>query len=69
MSVVQAGLMQTHDEETKKFFKHSSVICVLSPRYGSRKLSLFKQQACFVSMFNLLVWLMCARFITFSCMH
>ncbi|XP_077231163.1 phospholipase D delta-like [Tasmannia lanceolata] len=39
-----AGLMETHDEETRKFFKHSSVICVLSPRYGSNKLSIFKQQ-------------------------
>nr|XP_043632536.1 phospholipase D delta [Erigeron canadensis] len=38
------GVMQTHDEETRKFFKHSSVQCVLSPRYGSGKLSLFKQQ-------------------------
>ncbi|KAK1440542.1 hypothetical protein QVD17_06371 [Tagetes erecta] len=38
------GVMQTHDEETKKFFKNSSVQCVLSPRYGSGKLSLFKQQ-------------------------
>uniref|UniRef100_J3L920 phospholipase D n=1 Tax=Oryza brachyantha TaxID=4533 RepID=J3L920_ORYBR len=28
-----AGVMQTRDEETKKFFKHSSVICALSPRY------------------------------------
>ncbi|WVZ12834.1 hypothetical protein V8G54_017364 [Vigna mungo] len=26
------GVMQTHDEETRKFFKHSSVMCVLSPR-------------------------------------
>ncbi|XP_010266062.1 PREDICTED: phospholipase D delta-like [Nelumbo nucifera] len=39
-----AGVMQTHDEETKKFFKHSSVICVLSPRYASNKLSVVKQQ-------------------------
>ncbi|CAL9106621.1 unnamed protein product [Musa textilis] len=39
------GVMQTHDEETKKFFKHSSVICVLSPRYASSKLSIVKQQA------------------------
>ncbi|KAL3845358.1 hypothetical protein ACJIZ3_002761 [Penstemon smallii] len=39
-----AGVMQTHDEETRKFFKHSSVTCVLSPRYASSKLSLFKQQ-------------------------
>ncbi|KAH6784592.1 phospholipase D delta [Perilla frutescens var. hirtella] len=37
------GVMATHDEETKKFFKHSSVICVLSPRYGSSKLSYIKQ--------------------------
>ncbi|XP_020079646.1 phospholipase D delta-like [Ananas comosus] len=38
------GVMQTHDEETRKFFKHSSVICVLAPRYASSKLSIFKQQ-------------------------
>ncbi|KAJ8544762.1 hypothetical protein K7X08_017345 [Anisodus acutangulus] len=40
----EEGLMGTHDEETKKFFKHSSVICVLSPRYASSKLSIMKQQ-------------------------
>ncbi|TVU33629.1 hypothetical protein EJB05_25455, partial [Eragrostis curvula] len=34
------GVMQTRDEETKQFFKHSSVICVLSPRYPSSKLSM-----------------------------
>ncbi|KAF4377567.1 hypothetical protein G4B88_006847 [Cannabis sativa] len=39
-----AGVMATHDEETKKFFKHSSVICVLAPRYGSSKMSYIKQQ-------------------------
>lgn len=39
-----AGVMATHDEETRKFFKHSSVTCVLSPRYASNKLSIFKQQ-------------------------
>ncbi|KAL2241937.1 phospholipase D delta-like [Sesamum indicum] len=38
------GVMQTHDEETRKFFKRSSVTCVLSPRYASSKLSIFKQQ-------------------------
>ncbi|XLS53247.1 hypothetical protein HN51_013924 [Arachis hypogaea] len=38
------GVMQTHDEETKKFFKNSAVHCVLSPRYASNKLSIFKQQ-------------------------
>ncbi|WOL13176.1 phospholipase D delta-like [Canna indica] len=37
------GVMQTHDEETRKFFKRSSVICVLSPRYASNKLSIVKQ--------------------------
>ncbi|KAF5191489.1 Phospholipase d delta [Thalictrum thalictroides] len=39
-----AGVMGTHDEDTRKFFKHSSVICVLAPRYASSKLSIFKQQ-------------------------
>ncbi|CAF2247027.1 unnamed protein product [Brassica rapa] len=39
------GVMGTHDEETRKFFKHSSVKCILSPRYASNKLGLFKQQA------------------------
>lgn len=43
-SFEQEGVMQTHDEETRKFFKHSSVNCVLSPRYASNKLSIFKQQ-------------------------
>ncbi|WOL10541.1 hypothetical protein Cni_G19299 [Canna indica] len=28
------GVMQTHDEETRKFFRYSSVICALSPRYA-----------------------------------
>ncbi|KAH9623097.1 hypothetical protein KSS87_002528 [Heliosperma pusillum] len=37
------GVMATHDEETRKFFKHSSVMCVLSPRYASSKLGIFKQ--------------------------
>ena len=36
--------MGTHDEVAKKFFKHSSVICVLAPRFPSSKLSIFKQQ-------------------------
>ncbi|OIW11063.1 hypothetical protein TanjilG_22870 [Lupinus angustifolius] len=39
-----AGVMQTHDEETRKFFKHSSVMCVLAPRYASSKMSFLKQQ-------------------------
>ncbi|KAJ0234735.1 C2 domain-containing protein [Hirschfeldia incana] len=41
---VRTGVMQTHDEETRKFFRRSSVSCVLSPRYASSKLSIFKQQ-------------------------
>lgn len=35
--------MHTHDEESRKFFRHSGVHCVLVPRYGSNKLSIFKQ--------------------------
>ncbi|KAG7970066.1 hypothetical protein I3843_07G062500 [Carya illinoinensis] len=38
------GVMTTHDEETKKFFKNSSVTCVLSPRYASSKMGIIKQQ-------------------------
>ncbi|RLN17351.1 phospholipase D delta-like [Panicum miliaceum] len=38
------GVMHTHDEETRKFFRHSGVYCVLVPRYASNKLSIFKQQ-------------------------
>ncbi|GMI78800.1 ARABIDOPSIS THALIANA PHOSPHOLIPASE D DELTA, phospholipase D delta [Hibiscus trionum] len=38
------GVMQTHDEETRKFFKRTGVHCVLAPRYASSKLSFFKQQ-------------------------
>ncbi|XAR61600.1 Phospholipase D [Bertholletia excelsa] len=38
------GVMQTHDEETRKYFKHSSVICALATRYASSKLSIIKQQ-------------------------
>ncbi|CAN6291154.1 unnamed protein product [Urochloa humidicola] len=38
------GVMHTHDEETRKFFRHSGVHCVLVPRYASTKLSIFKQQ-------------------------
>jgi phospholipase D1/2 len=39
-----AGVMQTHDEELRKFFKNSSVICALSPRYASSKHSYIQQQ-------------------------
>ncbi|KAK6945641.1 C2 domain [Dillenia turbinata] len=47
------GVMQTHDEATRKFFKHSSVHCVLSPRYASNKLSIFKQQVCQTALIKL----------------
>ncbi|KAJ6678212.1 PHOSPHOLIPASE D [Salix viminalis] len=39
-----AGVMATHDEDTRRFFKNSSVTCVLAPRYASSKLSFLKQQ-------------------------
>ena len=42
---LQRGVMQTHGEETKKFFRHSSVICLLSPRYPSNKLGMVKHKA------------------------
>ncbi|PHU04720.1 Phospholipase D delta [Capsicum chinense] len=38
------GVMQTHGEETRKFFEHSSVHCVLCPRSASSKLSVLKRQ-------------------------
>ncbi|CAM0902928.1 unnamed protein product [Alopecurus aequalis] len=41
---MQDGLMHTHDEEARKFFRHSGVHCVLAPRYASNKMSIFKQQ-------------------------
>uniref|UniRef100_I1PH77 Phospholipase D n=1 Tax=Oryza glaberrima TaxID=4538 RepID=I1PH77_ORYGL len=44
LKTMQDGVMHTHDEETKKFFRHSGVHCVLVPRYASTKLSIFKQQ-------------------------
>ena len=61
--LAQGGVMATHDEETRKFFKHSSVICVLSPRYASNKLSIFKQQASFEQEFVVFFFLvhLCIR--------
>ncbi|KAE8709881.1 Phospholipase D delta [Hibiscus syriacus] len=46
-----AGVMQTHDEETRRFFKHSSVTCVLSPRYASinSELTLFQREKTYFS--------------------
>lgn len=38
------GVMNTHDEETKNYFKGTGVRCVLAPRYGASKMSWFRQQ-------------------------
>ncbi|KAI7729385.1 hypothetical protein M8C21_018646 [Ambrosia artemisiifolia] len=38
------GFMATHDEETKRFFKHSSVQVLLCPRMAGKKLSWIKKQ-------------------------
>ncbi|KAL5727768.1 phospholipase D [Ranunculus cassubicifolius] len=38
------GLMGTHDEETRRFFKHSSVQVVLTPRSAGKRHSWAKQQ-------------------------
>ncbi|KAH9311220.1 hypothetical protein KI387_026255, partial [Taxus chinensis] len=38
------GLMGTHDEETRRFFKHSSVQVLLCPRIAGKKHSWIKQQ-------------------------
>ncbi|XP_077248629.1 phospholipase D gamma 1-like [Tasmannia lanceolata] len=38
------GVMQTHDEETRRFFKHSSVQVLLCPRSAGKRHSWVKQQ-------------------------
>ncbi|MCO5606249.1 hypothetical protein L7F22_060436 [Adiantum nelumboides] len=38
------GVMGTHDEETRRFFKHTNVKCLLAPRYADTKISWFKQK-------------------------
>ncbi|KAL8160130.1 hypothetical protein V2J09_001667 [Rumex salicifolius] len=38
------GLMQTHDEETRRFFKHSSVQVLLCPRIAGKRHSWVKQK-------------------------
>lgn len=43
----QEGLMATHDEETKKFFKHSSVRVLLCPRSAGKRHSWAKKQVIF----------------------
>ena len=36
--------MQTHDEETRRFFKHSSVQVLLCPRVAGKRHSWYKQR-------------------------
>lgn len=36
--------MATHDEETRRFFKHSSVQVLLCPRIGGKRHSWLKQK-------------------------
>ncbi|CAL0303329.1 unnamed protein product [Lupinus luteus] len=38
------GVMATHDEETRRFFKHSSVQVLLCPRIAGKRLSWIKQK-------------------------
>ncbi|XP_059650190.1 phospholipase D beta 1-like [Cornus florida] len=38
------GIMATHDEETRRFFKHSSVRVLLCPRVAGKKHSWYKQR-------------------------
>ncbi|PON85177.1 Phospholipase D family [Trema orientale] len=38
------GIMQTHDEETRRFFKHSSVQVLLCPRTAGKRHSWLKQR-------------------------
>ncbi|KAH6830791.1 phospholipase D beta 1 [Perilla frutescens var. hirtella] len=38
------GVMQTHDEETRRFFKHSSVQVLLCPRVAGKRHSWMKQR-------------------------
>lgn len=44
---MQDGIMQTHDEETRRFFKHSSVQVLLCPRVAGKRHSWIKQRVGF----------------------
>lgn len=44
---MQDGIMQTHDEETRRFFKHSSVQVLLCPRIAGKRHSWLKQKVRF----------------------
>lgn len=43
--------MATHDEETRRFFKHSSVRVLLSPRIAGKHHSWYKQKVSFINIF------------------
>lgn len=42
--MIQDGVMGTRDEETRRFFKHSSVQVLLCPRSAGKRHSFVKQQ-------------------------
>ncbi|KAJ3687411.1 hypothetical protein LUZ61_016575 [Rhynchospora tenuis] len=44
LGIKTAGIMGTNDEETRRFFKHSSVNVLLCPRAAGKKHSIVKQQ-------------------------
>ncbi|KAF3334609.1 phospholipase D gamma 1-like protein [Carex littledalei] len=44
LGIKTAGIMGTNDEETRRFFKHSSVNVLLCPRSAGKKHSVVKQQ-------------------------
>lgn len=50
---MQDGLMQTHDEETRHFFKNSSVQVLLCPRIAGKHHSWIKQRVRYKSLFCL----------------
>lgn len=58
---MQDGVMETHDEETRRFFKRSSVQVLLCPRSAGKKHSLAKQQVFFLSFsqMNVLLYFAC----------
>lgn len=47
MLYIQDGVMATHDEETRRFFKHSSVQVLLCPRIAGKRHSWAKQKVWF----------------------
>lgn len=45
--LLKDGVMATHDEETRRFFKHSSMQVLLCPRIAGKRNSWVKQQVWF----------------------